>query len=125
MEDSDSKEERHDLMIRCRKTKNIEAANRLHALGVTVWAFIMPVLPGITDVRRMMEALDEEIPVWLHKLHAEAHCTNGLKMLAFMRRHRPDLIPLYEHLVNGGDDVYYEQLKTELADNPRVKFLYG
>ena len=99
-------------------------ATRLHALGVTVWAFIMPVLPGITDVRKMMDALDKEIPVWLHKLQAEAHCPNGRRLLAFIRRHYPDLIPLYEHLVNRGDDVYYEQLKTELADNPRVKFPY-
>lgn len=100
-------------------------ATRLHALGVTVWAFIMPVLPGITDVRKMMDALDDEIPVWLHRLHAEARGTNGRKLLAFIRRHYPDLIPVYEHLVNAGDDIYFQQLKTELADNPRVKFPYG
>lgn len=45
--------------------KNIKMANELYKLGIKVWAFIAPILPGITDVELMINSLHDDIPVYL------------------------------------------------------------
>jgi len=109
----------------CDKTENMEFARCLHALGIEVWAFIMPVLPGITDVGLMMDSLPDEIPVWLHRLQARAEQKNGKRLLAFIKRKYPHLTSQYEDILQGEEDVYYQELKKDLGDNTRVKFPYG
>ncbi|MNO70196.1 hypothetical protein D3C76_610700 [compost metagenome] len=47
---------------------NIQTANQLHRMGITVWVFITPILPGITDVDLMINAIDQDIPVFLDKV---------------------------------------------------------
>jgi DNA repair photolyase len=109
----------------CSRTKNIEFARRLHTLGIEVWAFIMPVLPEITDVHAMIEAIPEEISIWLFKLQANADTISGRRLIIFIKKKYPHLIQLYENILQGEDDVYFQDLKDDLIDNPRINFPYG
>ena len=45
--------------------KGIQAANILKKMGLTVWATMAPVCPGILDLEPVLEKLDEEIPVYI------------------------------------------------------------
>lgn len=106
------------------ETENIAFAHRLRAAGIGVRTFIMPVLPGITDVRLMMESLPADVTVWLHKLQGSADTRNGQELLAFIEKHYPHLADLYRDLLGGGEDVYFEELVSDFKDNPRVRLPY-
>lgn len=107
------------------RTKNIEFAKRLHSMGVTVWAFIMPVLPGITDVHAMMRALPAEIPLWLFDLQMNANSRATPGFLNYIQRFYPDLAETYHEMVNSSYHVYYDRLRDELANDRRIRFPYG
>lgn len=53
--------------------KGIQAANILKKMGLTVWATMAPVCPGILDLEPVLEKLDEEIPVYIDSLQ----CAKG------------------------------------------------
>ena len=106
------------------KTENIKFAMCLHELGINVTVHIMPVLPEITDVRLMLDALPPDVDVWLYKLQSSLITQNGRMMLNFIKKHFPDLTGLYGDLGNGSEDIYYQQLKDDLKDDPRVIFPY-
>jgi DNA repair photolyase len=104
--------------------KNIDMANKIHRMGIKVWTFITPILPGITDVIRMMENLDSEIPVFLDKVRLEKESNPAKSMLAFIEKNYPDLKQVYEEIIFHDNDPYCEMLKSSLKSEPRVKFVF-
>lgn len=104
--------------------KNIEAANRLHEQGIKVWAFITPILPGITNVNKMIESLHNDIPVFLDKLRINKGTIPMEKMLAYVNLKYPKLKAVYEDIINNDQNEYIEALRNTWKNNSRVKFVF-
>lgn len=104
--------------------KNIEVANILHEQGIKVWAFITPILPGITDVNKMIESLNKDIPVFLDKLRIEKDSIPMGKMMKYINSKHPELKTVYEDIIFNERDKYIDELKNKWENNSRVKFVF-
>ncbi len=104
---------------------NIRLANELARQGIQTWVFITPALPGLTDVRVMIQSLRPEIPVYLDKLRLEAGWENTVRFLKHLDRYYPSLKPRYLKLIETGSDPYYQELKEIYRNNQRIKFVFG
>ncbi len=104
---------------------NIRTVQELVRRGITVWVFITPALPGITDVEGMINALPASVPVYLDKVRLSLDDPPGRRFFDYLKRHYPDLEPRYRALADAGTDPYYDELRTRYRDDPRVKFVFG
>ncbi|OKP94396.1 radical SAM protein [Paenibacillus sp. P46E] len=101
---------------------NIQTANELHRKGINIWAFITPILPGITDVDLMIHALDKDIPVFLDKVRIGKN--TGPTLDKFIGNHYPQLAGTYKEIINNNTDVYYDQIREKWYGDQRVKFVF-
>ena len=113
-----------DSILDYSELKNVQVANQLHRLGIKIWTFITPILPGITDVNSMIDALDNDIPVYLDRVRLEKDSTPANNMLSFISKTSPSLKPIYEDIIYLSKDPYYESLREKWKGNPRVKFVF-
>lgn len=104
---------------------NICLANELARQGIQTWVFITPALPGITDVKAMIQALPADIPVYLDKLRLEAGGGNTERFLKHLDRYYSSLKPRYLKLIETGSDPYYQELKEMYCNDQRIKFVFG
>lgn len=104
--------------------KNIEMANKLHQQGIKVWAFITPILPGITDVNKMIGSLNKDIPVFLDKLRIEKDSIPMQKMLEYINNKYPKLKSIYEEIIFNDTNEYINELRNTWKNNSRVKFVF-
>ena len=107
------------------RTRNVAFARRLHSIGIRVWAHVMPVLPGITDVHAFVDALPEQIPLWLFDLQMAPDHRAAAGFLTFVERSYPHLVGQYRQMLAGSRNVYYEELWDEFRDSRRIVFPYG
>ena len=108
-----------------RELPNIRTANELARLGINTWVFITPVLPGITDVKRMVDALPEDMPVYLDKLRLDLGSAIERRFFRYLRAHYPELEARYRTLMREGADPYYAELKEMYQGESRIKFVFG
>ncbi|RPJ36813.1 MAG: hypothetical protein EHM21_18730 [Chloroflexi bacterium] len=108
-----------------RELPNIRTANELARQGIPTWAFITPVLPGITDVKGMIDALPADMPVFLDKLRMDPCSPFRQRFFAFLNAYDPSLEPRYIQLMEEGTDPYYQELREMYQDEVRVKFVFG
>lgn len=108
-----------------RELPNIRTANELARMGINTWVFITPVLPGITDVETMINALPENTPVFLDKLRLDSESASEQRFFEHLRAYYPELESRYRTLVREGTDPYYATLKEKYQSEPRVKFVFG
>ncbi|WP_019914639.1 SPL family radical SAM protein [Paenibacillus sp. HW567] len=101
---------------------NIQTANQLHRMGINVWVFITPILPGITNVDAMIDALDQDIPVFLDKVRLSRNTRPALMLERFIEKNHPHLASTYKDIIYNQSDVYYEDVKEKWSNNERVKF---
>lgn len=104
--------------------KNIQVANTLHEQGLKVWVFITPILPGITDVKKMIGELNKDIPVFLDKLRIERDSIPMQKMLGCISNKYPELKDVYEDIIFNDSDEFISELRNEFKNNSRVKFVF-
>lgn len=104
---------------------NIRAVHDLVQRGITVWAFITPALPGITDVEGMINTLPSSVPVYLDKVRLSNDDPPGQRFFDYLKRHYPDLEPRYRTMIANGTDPYYEDLRVRYRDDSHVKFVFG
>lgn len=103
---------------------NIQTANQLHRMGITVWVFITPILPGITDIDSMINAIDQDIPIFLDKVRLKRNTRPALRLERFIDNHYPHLITTYKDIIYNNTDVYYEDIKEKWGKTERVKFVF-
>ncbi|MFC3746195.1 radical SAM protein [Paenibacillus sp. GCM10012306] len=103
---------------------NIQTANELHRMGIRVWAFITPILPGITNVELMMNALDKDIPVFLDKVRLNRETKPALTLERFINKHYPELANQYQDIIYNDVDIYYDQVRAMWDGDQRVKFVF-
>jgi len=104
---------------------NLVAVHELVRRGITVWVFITPALPGITDVEGMINALPANVPVYLDKVRLSNDDPPGRRFLEYLKRNYPDLEPRYQAIAATGTDSYYDDLRTRYQGDERVKFVFG
>lgn len=108
-----------------RELPNIRTANELARLGINTWAFITPVLPGITDVKAMVDSLPQEMPVFIDILRLDPGSASAGRFFNYLRTYFPELEPRYRTMLRTGSDPYYAELMEMYQDEPRVKFVFG
>lgn len=101
---------------------NIQTANELHSMGIKVWAFITPILPGITDVDAMIHALDKDIPVFLDRVRIGMN--NRPTLEKYIGTHYPHLTNTYKDILHNNIDVYFDQIREKWSNDQRVKFVF-
>ena len=108
-----------------RELPNIRTANMLARLGIPTWVFITPVLPGITDVKTMIDALPAHMPVFLDKLRLDSDSAFKQRFFIQLKANYPSLELRYRRLMQTGADPYYQELREMYQAEPRVKFVFG
>lgn len=100
----------------------IVAANALAAAGITVWATLGPILPGITNLGKILERLNKEIPVYVSPMDAVPGSPMHARVIASIQQDYPELTSFYEDMIrNNQNDVLFEQEIAPYLSNPRVK----
>ncbi|WP_298947721.1 radical SAM protein [uncultured Campylobacter sp.] len=99
----------------------IAAIKKLRAAGVKTYIFVAPIFPQITPVfdiiSRYGDAADE---IWFDRLNLYPNFRD--KILAFIGRNFPALLPLYKQIYLFGDDGYFERLADEIRLAAQEKF---
>ncbi|WP_298085674.1 radical SAM protein [uncultured Campylobacter sp.] len=99
----------------------IAAIKKLRAAGVKTYIFVAPIFPQITPVFDIIshygDAADE---IWFDRLNLYPNFRD--KILAFIGRNFPALLPLYKQIYLFGEDDYFEQLADEIRLAAREKF---
>lgn len=99
----------------------IAAIKKLRAAGVKTYIFVAPIFPQITPVfdiiSRYGDAADE---IWFDRLNLYPNFRD--KILAFVGRNFPALLPLYKQIYLFGDDGYFERLAGEIRLAAQEKF---
>ena len=99
----------------------IAAIKKLRAAGVKTYIFVAPIFPQITPVfdiiSRYGDAADE---IWFDRLNLYPNFRD--KILSFVGRNFPALLPLYKKIYLFGEDDYFEQLADEIRLAAREKF---
>lgn len=104
---------------------NIRTVSTLVRMGIRAWAFITPVLPGITDVQAMVAALPPSVPVYIDRLRLRPEGASTDRLLAYLRLFHPHLESRYRLLAETGTDPYYDELHELCRREPRVKYVFG
>jgi DNA repair photolyase len=108
-----------------RELPNIRTANELARLGIETWVFITPVLPGITDVKTMVDALPENMPVYVDRLRLDIGSAIERRFFDYLKITYPELEGRYRTLMREGTDPYYAEIKEMYRGESRVKFVFG
>ena len=99
----------------------IAAIKKLRAAGVKTYIFVAPIFPQITPVfdiiSRYGDAADE---IWFDRLNLYPNFRD--KILSFIGRNFPALLPLYKQIYLFGEDDYFKRLAGEIRLAAREKF---
>ena len=99
----------------------IAAIKKLRAAGVKTYIFVAPIFPQITPVfdiiSRYGDVADE---IWFDRLNLYPNFRD--KILAFIGRNFPEILPLYKQIYLFGDDGYFERLAGEIRLAAQEKF---
>lgn len=99
----------------------IAAIKKLRAAGVKTYIFVAPIFPQITPVFDIMsrygDAADE---IWFDRLNLYPNFRD--KIISFIGRNFPALLPLYKQIYLFGEDGYFERLADEIRLAAREKF---
>jgi DNA repair photolyase len=100
-------------------TERMNAIGTLKGRGIKTWAFLGPILPGITDRDNGLQATIES----LGRLRVDYLLADRLRLKpgtwiginSFIRKEHPELANMYEDLfMRGGHRGYYDKIFTEL-----------
>ena len=99
----------------------IAAIKKLRAAGVKTYIFVAPIFPQITPVFDIIShygyAADE---IWFDRLNLYPNFRD--KILSFVGRNFPALLPLYKQIYLFGEDGYFERLAGEIRLAAQEKF---
>jgi DNA repair photolyase len=102
---------------------NIEVSNKLHKMGIKVWAFITPFLPYIVPAEQMINALDKDIPVFLDLLRVEKGSIQASHIKQFIKVEYPELVEKYDDIIDHNNLDYYNKLIELYSGDDRIRFL--
>lgn len=100
----------------------IENANYLYDNGLEVWATLAPILPHITDIDKILEALNPSIPLYVDSLQCTPGGIQARKVMDWIRSDYPAYKEEYARIVDGQDLRYFDGIIEKAAQNPRIRF---
>ncbi|MBI5397917.1 hypothetical protein HZB03_00505 [Candidatus Woesearchaeota archaeon] len=93
--------------------EKIEALKALHKQQIETYAFIGPVLPGITNVSEIISKIRDHIgSVWVEAMNFKAAHKTGF-FYERLRSRRPGLVASYKAIEKDGR-AYFDGLKREV-----------
>ena len=102
----------------------IDIARTLCRHRIQVWAFVTPVLPGITDVEFIRNELPEEVPIFIDYLRYADSQRQKEMMEDHIRRRFPELADDYDQTLSSGVHRYYDDLLERYGEDERFSFLF-
>lgn len=99
----------------------ITHANQLCRAGLEVWATLAPLLPGITDLEQVLEALDVRIPVYVDSLHCSSNSIQGTRVMEWIKKDYPEFSDRYQKMIAEQDDRYFRETLKNSRENSRVR----
>ncbi len=106
--------------------RRLAAMKAFHEAGVRTTCFISPIFPGITDIPAIVEQVDGRCNlIWLENLNLRGSYKSVI--LEYIKRHHPELIPLYREIYQEGNRSYWEALDGEirqLAEKRGLSYLH-
>lgn len=109
------------------KNNNLELANRLHNMGITVWASITPIMPYIVPVEKMVNEINADIPILLDLLRVEKPYADTIQaeyIKKYIGLNFPHLTQKYNSIIDDGNLDYYYELKEKYKNDKRITFLH-
>ncbi|MDD3882596.1 MAG: radical SAM mobile pair protein B [Eubacteriales bacterium] len=95
--------------------RRLSAMKQLHDAGVRTTCFISPIFPGITDVPAIIDRVREQCNlVWLENLNLRG--SYKADIMGYIAEKRPELLPLYREIYDGGSRLYWEALDSRIRD---------
>jgi DNA repair photolyase len=96
----------------------IRALEALKAAGVTTYALVCPVMPFITDVEALVDAVAPHVDtVWFYALAMQRDTDrNWRSVRAVLDQHFPGLRELYEDIAFSPEHAYWGRLRGTLRD---------
>lgn len=100
----------------------IENANFLSDQGLEVWATLAPVLPHITDVDKVLAALNPAIPLYVDSLQCAPGGVQAQKVMGWINSDYPEYKEEYAKIVEEQNLCYFAEVKAKAERNCRIKF---
>ena len=100
-------------------SERVATLRAAHDAGISTYAFLSPVLPGITDLAQIFKEVRFCREVWVELLNTKPAVMS--RVWPLLRKHYPALMPAMREYVNA-PVRYYEQTKTLVG---RVALEYG
>jgi DNA repair photolyase len=94
--------------------KRISAVKKLYSVGVSNFVFISPILPGITDWRKIIDqTMDFTDEYWFENLNIRPAYWVSIKN--WLKKNYPELLGEYQKIRKSGK-AYWKQLEREIRD---------
>lgn len=95
--------------------RRLEALKTLHEAKIRTTCFISPILPGITEVEKIIEQVKNNCNlIWLENLNLRGSYKKVI--LDYVQKHYPKLNGLYDEIYRYGNRRYWETLDQEIKD---------
>ncbi len=93
--------------------RRLAAMEAFYRAGVRTTCFVSPIFPGITDVEAIVGRVKEQCNlIWLENLNLRGSYKTVI--MEYIKATRPQLLPLYREIYNGGNRRYWELLDKKL-----------
>lgn len=102
---------------------NIEIAQKLSKAGIPVRVFLTPVLPYVMNVDEMIEAISEDIPIYLDKLRVFEKGNQNVKIYNWIKNDYPMYEQEYHKILFEADEKYYYDLVHKYKENKQITFM--
>jgi DNA repair photolyase len=102
--------------------ERISALRKLREAGIPTYAFIGPVLPGLTDLESVFRDIEGIVGyAFVDRLNLRKGTWD--RFGPFMERHYPELLPVYSQIRSGDRDIWDDIMKrvSELAGEHGIK----
>ncbi|GFO96929.1 hypothetical protein ig2599ANME_1124 [groundwater metagenome] len=95
--------------------ERLRALSELRENGIKTWVFLGPLMPHITDVEALVDAVAEVKPEYV--LMDRLRLKEGVweRVRGFIQEFRPELLYDYERIFQGGGEYYGEVLERVLS----------
>lgn len=103
--------------------RRLNALKKLHDNGIKTAIFICPIMPGLTDFKKIIELSQNFVDeYWLDKLNLRS--TNKEVVFEYIKRHHKNLWPLYNDIYGKGDTSYWQNLAREIDEHCKERKLH-
>lgn len=94
--------------------KRLEAVEKLNEAGINTFAFISPILPELTDWRKIVEEAEEIVDeIWFENLNVKGANRESIKQ--WLQDCHPDLIQKYNKIYSPQSN-YWSRVEQEIKD---------